>query len=309
MDLDEHADSNQSWPGDGAAPAWVSFFARYAQRHLGFLAELVIVGAATGIGYRYLFDPVEQRVPSFFLRSSLHGIGLAIVGWSVHLNLAAPPKGLRDRLRQLPQISELAIKALIMTAVLTIVTIGPQLLLYSEPFSRSWLVDGLLLIVAIPFCTSLVAGGTFEFQRLIGGRVLGRFLLGTYRRPRREKRIVMFLDMAGSTALAEEMGEVRMHDLITRFFFDIDQPIAGFDGEVHAYVGDEVIVTWPLSGEPRRNARPLRSFFCCRRPDRRSRSDLPSGIRPCPSLSRRRSRRAGSDQRVRGRKTSHRLLR
>jgi adenylate cyclase len=71
----------------------------------------------------------------------------------------------------------------------------------------------------------------------------------------------MFLDIASSTALAEQLGEVRVHDLITRFFFDIDEPIANQDGEVHAYVGDEVIVTWPLSEDPDRNARSLRCFF------------------------------------------------
>jgi adenylate cyclase len=71
----------------------------------------------------------------------------------------------------------------------------------------------------------------------------------------------MFLDIADSTALAEQMGEARVHDLITRFFFDIDRSIADHDGEVHAYVGDQVIVTWPLSGNPERNARSLRSFF------------------------------------------------
>jgi class 3 adenylate cyclase len=52
-----------------------------------------------------------------------------------------------------------------------------------------------------------------------------------------------------------------VHDLITRFFFDIDRPIADHDGEVHAYVGDQVIVTWPLSDDPKRNARSLRCFF------------------------------------------------
>jgi class 3 adenylate cyclase len=116
-------------------------------------------------------------------------------------------------------------------------------------------------IVVIAFAISLFAGALFEFQRLIGGRVLGSFLLGTYHRPRREQRIVMFLDIADSTALAEQMGEVRVHDLITRFFFDIDRPIADHDGEVHAYVGDQVIVTWPLSEDPGRNARSLRCFF------------------------------------------------
>jgi hypothetical protein len=43
-----------------------------------------------------------------------------------------------------------------------------------------------------------------------------------------------------------------------RFFFDIDEPIADQDGEVHAYVGDEVIITWPLSEDPDRNDRSLR---------------------------------------------------
>lgn len=38
-----------------------------------------------------------------------------------------------------------------------------------------------------------------------------------------------------------------MQELLTRFFFDIDGPIVGHGGEVHAYVGDEVIVTWPLT--------------------------------------------------------------
>ena len=56
----------------------------------------------------------------------------------------------------------------------------------------------------------------------------------------------MFLDLAGSTSLAEAMGELRVQDLLTRFFFDIDAAIVAHGGEVHAYVGDEVIVTWPL---------------------------------------------------------------
>ena len=62
----------------------------------------------------------------------------------------------------------------------------------------------------------------------------------------REARVLMFLDLAGSTSLAESMGELRVQNLLTRFFFDIDDAIVAHGGEVHAYVGDEVIVTWPL---------------------------------------------------------------
>jgi class 3 adenylate cyclase len=63
----------------------------------------------------------------------------------------------------------------------------------------------------------------------------------------REQRVLLFLDLAGSTSLAEAMGELRMHQLLTQFFFDIDEAITAHDGEVHAYVGDEVIVTWRVA--------------------------------------------------------------
>jgi len=70
----------------------------------------------------------------------------------------------------------------------------------------------------------------------------------------------MFLDLANSTRLAETLGELRVHDLITRFFFDIDEPIADAGGAVHAYVGDEVIVTWRVRGD-KPQSRYLDCFF------------------------------------------------
>ena len=235
---------------------------RYARRHLGFLGGLLITALAVGIAYRYSFDPPEERTLPNYIRSCVHAIGLAFSGWAVHLTFAAVPQSrLAARLRRLPLAAELAVKALVMTSVLTIVAVSLQLALYPSPLSQYWLAHHLPLILGIAFSASLLAGAIFEFRRLIGGRILGSFLLGTYRRPRCEQRIVMFLDIADSTALAEQMGELRVHDLITKFFFDIDQPIADHDGEVLAYVGDELIVTWPLSEDAERNGRSLRCFF------------------------------------------------
>jgi adenylate cyclase len=246
-------------PNPGASrPAVI----RYAGRHLGFLAGLLIAAVAFGIAYRYLFDPLEERTLPFYIRSCIHATGLTFAGWAIHLTFAAVSRSrLGGVLRRLPLSAEFVIKALTMTAALTTVAIGLQFVLYPFPVSQRWIADELPRIVGIGFSASLFVGAIFEFRRMIGGRVLGSFLLGTYHRPRREQRIVMFLDIAGSTALAEQLGEVRVHDLITRFFFDIDEPIADQDGEVHAYVGDEVIVTWPLSEDPDRNARSLRCLF------------------------------------------------
>jgi class 3 adenylate cyclase len=108
---------------------------------------------------------------------------------------------------------------------------------------------------------TLMVGVVTETTRLIGGPMLASIVLGTYHRPVREQLIVMFLDLADSTSLAEKLGELRVHDLITRFFFDIDEPINDHGGSVLSYVGDEVIVTWPVTDDPARNARCLACFF------------------------------------------------
>jgi hypothetical protein len=124
---------------------------RYARRHLGFLAGLVIAAVAVGVVYRYLFDPLEERTLSYNLRSSVHAIGLTISGWAVLPSLAAPQLRLRGMLRRLPQTAAFAIKALAMTTVLTIVTVGLQFMLYPNPFAQQWLVHHLPSIVAISF--------------------------------------------------------------------------------------------------------------------------------------------------------------
>jgi adenylate cyclase len=80
-------------------------------------------------------------------------------------------------------------------------------------------------IVVIGLTISLMVGVVTETARLIGGPLLASIVLGIYHRPVREQLIVMFLDLADSTRLAEKLGELRVHDLITRFFFDIDEPI------------------------------------------------------------------------------------
>jgi class 3 adenylate cyclase len=235
---------------------------RYAARYVRFATGLAVAGFAFGIAYRYLFDPVDQRELAYYARSGLHGIGLALAGWFAYFVFSSNPRSpLGAALRRSPLAVELVVKATAMTGVLIATAILLQFVLYGALPDAHWRTDSLPLIVAIAFGLSVLAGLMIEAGRLIGGRTLVSFLLGTYHRPIREHRIVMFLDIAGSTALAEQMGELRVHDLITRFFFDIDKPIAEHQGAVHAYVGDEVIVTWPLTDDRERNAQCLRCFF------------------------------------------------
>jgi adenylate cyclase len=77
--------------------------------------------------------------------------------------------------------------------------------------------------------------------------VLLNFITGHYHRPRLEQRVFLLIDIEGSTALAERLGELAFHRLVNRFVVDITDPIVAAYGEIHRYVGDELIATWKLS--------------------------------------------------------------
>jgi class 3 adenylate cyclase len=204
---------------------------------------LALLGALAGLGYRhYVDDPLEASAANY-LRSSVHGAGLALAGWATHLYFTSAGG---EWVRRWPLAVEVVVRSVAMAFAVAAIAAGLQVMLYAEPLEAKWLTASFPRIVAVAFVASVLIGATIELTRLVGGRVLLNVVLGRYRRPVREERVLMFLDLVDSTALAEMIGELRMHDLLTRFFFDIDAPIRAHGREVHAYVGDAVIVSWPL---------------------------------------------------------------
>ena len=82
---------------------------------------------------------------------------------------------------------------------------------------------------------------------LLGPGVLFAFVAGRYYHPRLEERVLLFIDMRASTAIAERLGEVRFLDFLNRFITDLSLAIAETGGEIHKYVGDEIIATWTIA--------------------------------------------------------------
>ena len=79
-----------------------------------------------------------------------------------------------------------------------------------------------------------------------GPGILWKFLIGKYYRPRQEERIFMFLDLRSSTTIAEKLSSKKFFDLLKDVFQDITEPILNSQGEIYQYVGDEVVITWPV---------------------------------------------------------------
>ncbi|MEL6672605.1 MAG: adenylate/guanylate cyclase domain-containing protein [Bacteroidota bacterium] len=82
-------------------------------------------------------------------------------------------------------------------------------------------------------------------SRVLGPNVLFNYLMGRYHQPQEEERIFMFLDLKGSTMIAEQIGPLLWHQFLNDFFFDIAGPVRRSRGEIYQYVGDEVVISWP----------------------------------------------------------------
>ncbi len=92
---------------------------------------------------------------------------------------------------------------------------------------------------------SVVGNLVVETGRLLGFGTLKNLLIGRYARPRQEQKAFLLIDMKDSTGLAEKLGAIRFHELLNAFFRDIADAALECDAEIHKYVGDEAILTWP----------------------------------------------------------------
>ncbi len=85
-----------------------------------------------------------------------------------------------------------------------------------------------------------------HLDRLLGPGTLLGFVIGRYHRPRREKRIFMFLDLKGSTKLADKMDADCYFNFLHQYFTQMSEPILETDAEIYQYVGDEIVLTWKM---------------------------------------------------------------
>jgi adenylate cyclase len=173
--------------------------------------------------------------------------------------------GMRSRvgrpLEQAPFLVTVLVKGLMYGAVIAAVIMGDlgTRVLGRPPRSPLDIPMGSMSVVfsvVATFATIFV----LQMSQLVGARTLRNIVLGRYHRPRDEQRFFLFIDIVGSTALAERVGAAAVHRFLNTVFGLASDVIDDHDGEIHQYVGDEIVVTWTV-GEGRRDARPIRCFL------------------------------------------------
>ena len=121
--------------------------------------------------------------------------------------------------------------------------------LISPLFQRDFIFS-FLFIVLILFVLQIIL--------LIGKANFFRLMLGLYHQPREISRIFMFVDLKGSTTIAEKLTNKAFSSLIKDCFDDVSDAIMMFSGEIYQYVGDEIVVAWPIR---KNNLNCILSFF------------------------------------------------
>lgn len=121
--------------------------------------------------------------------------------------------------------------------------------LRSPLFERDFIFTSLFIILVIFISQITLLIGRADFFRL---------LLGYYHQPREVSRIFMFVDLKGSTNIGEKLSNTAFSSFVKDYFYDVSDAIMLYKGEIYQYVGDEVIVVWPIRSS---NVNCVRSFF------------------------------------------------
>jgi adenylate cyclase len=123
------------------------------------------------------------------------------------------------------------------------------------PYALSMSLDNVLFNIISPsffinvFLFGFLVSSTqfmLQVSDKFGPGILWKFLTGKYYQPRQEERIFMFLDLRSSTSIAEKMSSEKFFGLLKDVYQDMTEPILNSQGEIYQYIGDEVVITWPV---------------------------------------------------------------
>jgi adenylate cyclase len=226
------------------------------ERKLRLLAVVVAIGTISGI----LFNLARGRtLASAMIVGSAYGFFTSLVLASIELFVLEGP--MRVWLSGLSFASSLAVRSAIYATITVIIQwlqVGEAVAgLPDMSHETFWL--GLIYSVVLSVAVNLALG----ISNIVGHRTFLNFITGRYHRPVEENRFVLFVDIAGSTGLAERLGGIGIHRFLDETFRLLTLSVVDHRGEVLNYVGDEVIVTWPeRSGAI--DCRPLRCFAAMR---------------------------------------------
>ncbi|MBU1564165.1 MAG: adenylate/guanylate cyclase domain-containing protein [Proteobacteria bacterium] len=217
----------------------------------GFLLIIVLISTVVGTIVSYISG--DYSVGESFLRGGT-------IGFSISFFCAIGDLIFLQWFKRFPFTIYLLVKTLYFTIISLAVIIISYIFIKTpqgnSELQKDILFSGIVITLSISFLVSFLQ----MLNRMLGQTTLFNLFVGRYHKPVEEERIFMFLDIASSTEIAEQIGHLKFHTFLNDFFYDITEAILLNGGEIYKYVGDEIIISWKISDKPRNN-NPINTFF------------------------------------------------
>lgn len=217
---------------------------------------IAAIVAASGVAYNLLFD---NGVRPFVGVIYALICGLPVILFERNMILPA----LRQRMQLLPTPAYILLALIIDFALISLgFAISGTLMKSAGMVTGSWrevtILPAEVFVYAVTVST--VIAMVQRVRELLGRDVFFSLLTGRYRHPVQEERVFLFIDVVGSTAFAEEFGDLHTQQFLGSVFTAVSAEVIRHKGAIDDYIGDAAIITWPIE-RGIRNARCVRCAF------------------------------------------------
>lgn len=218
------------------------------QLHFPIIRRYALQGVVWGVVYSLLRFGLLQQELARVVQHAFIGLGVGLfVGISeafvIGGNFRHKPFGFLLLVRT---ILYTTVAALWLLLAASLKPLYIPLLSYEVALNEYVLHGTFVLDVGASLLVCLLIVALQQISSLHGPGQLFNLVRGKYHRPQEVDRIFMFVDVKSSTTIAEELGNLRYSQFIQDFFLDLTDGIVLTKAEVYQYVGDEVVLTWPV---------------------------------------------------------------
>jgi adenylate cyclase len=180
------------------------------ERKLRFFAAIIVVGTLAGLAANLAQG---RSSPTSMLVGAGYGFLMCIsIGT---LELFVFDGRMREWLNDLSFTANLLVRSAIYAAIITLIQslqLGEVIAGMPRDPAPQTFWSGFALSAAIAVAMNL----GFSIANIIGPQALLNFVTGRYHSPVEENRFVLFVDIAGSTGLAERLGGIGIHRFLDR---------------------------------------------------------------------------------------------
>ncbi len=226
---------------------------------LGFISHLLLMVADTG----QIKGSLTENLILSTLFGFFYGVAAGFVGWFFERRF------FYNKALWVVFLGKIVISLIVFIILINIVrfVLHPyvsKLLFNTAVFiteKKSW--DAFFYLMLIyNIAIELLITFINQVNKKYGPGVLILLLMGKYRSPKEEERIFLFMDLKSSTLLAETLGHLKYSAFIRDSFMDINTMLSKYNAQIYQYVGDEIVITWPIT-IGLRNAACIEFFFAC----------------------------------------------